>query len=231
MGRFTTQDRGGACFLIILCVHLIASQSFSPQEHAKSSACPVLLRDLLSFRKIDIRPGCGTGIIHKNGHFRLPGVSTKWIGVKFGSDPGMCTPPTQRTFIHAFVFFFICHRRGLTIAAACPTTGNSKKENGIFSWANKPRVTGLRNGCGDPVNNSQDAPEEIWGHYASLTPELLMALSAVPHFTTPEVFDSAPEKRKHAYIGNALSDIGGVNFATCVLHVSPARPALFVYYF
>jgi len=105
----------------------------------------------------------------------------------------------------------------------CKTTGSSKDDKRHFLLDD--RVTGLRNGCGDPVQNSQKVPKAIWDLCSPMTPDLLLALSTVPHFITPEVFDSVPEKRKLAYIGNALSDIGGVNFVACVLHVSPARPS------
>jgi len=90
------------------------------------------LRDLLAFRNIDVRPGFGTGL-HTKGYFYLPGDPTKWIGVKFGPDSGVCTSSTKKLFVF--------HRPGLTTA-----TNNVKQQevrkttNGIFSWTIESRA-------------------------------------------------------------------------------------------
>lgn len=129
MGRLKTQDCSATCRgHLFTPTHIVPV----PQGHATASARPVLLRDLLAFRNIDVRPGFGTGL-HTKCYFYLPGDPAKWIGVKFGPDSGVCTSSTKKLFVF--------HRPGLTTA-----TNNVKQQevrkttNGIFSWTIESRA-------------------------------------------------------------------------------------------
>lgn len=104
------------------------------------------------------------------------------------------------------------------------TTKSGDKRHFLLDEA----VSGLRNGCGDPVKDRLGVPVRVWQHCSPVTVELLMALSNVPKFITSAVFDSCPVRRKLAYVGNALSDIGGINFAAFFFYAfnSQVRPFL-----